>query len=594
MRTKQNAFRFFTVTFPLFLVYLLMTSMMTGCSEDTETIIEHDTTYVHINITPIELDDVHANPNTTSVGGTVKLMAKATPGSNVNLGPLTYRWYAQSGTFVKAEGDTVKWKAPDEPTVVTISVHATDGVYIGIGHINVGVGMYAPTVTPYYMGDQACAQCHSGVHPQWKQTAHAKAWDTMMNSGSAASYCYKCHSVGYEGPAGNSGYDEAPILKFTNVQCENCHGPGSSHASNPPEYNMQVTFSAENCGKCHQGAHAPYFDEWKESPHAWSTEAGSAWMTEFGGSNRASCWGCHEGVAAGYRLSGDLNKFYGSGAVANRPPTTEMPLSNISCATCHNSHDATNPGQLRTVNNVYLVTANGESPVVTDGGVGKLCMQCHHARRGPDSQVTQGYANFGPHANPQADMMAGKSAYHPVAPAGFPWAGPSHLRVQNSCKTCHLNRIEFSSTTGTAVTGHTFLPKVEACANCHGAISSFDDIKALYDFDGDRKVEGVQSEVQGLMDVLKMALLASGLDTTGTTFVRALGDTTRAKIKQRAAGFNWVYVENDKSLGVHNPDYAVQLLQQSYRHLTGQDVPAAAIARGDNMVADVRRDMAKD
>ncbi|WP_156946380.1 hypothetical protein [Desulfitibacter alkalitolerans] len=36
-------------------------------------------------------------------------------------------------------------------------------------------------------------------------------------------------------------------------------------------------------------------------------------------------------------------------------------------------------------------------------------------------------------------------------------------------------------------------------------------------------------------------------------------------------------VAQDGSLGLHNPIFAVQLLQQSYSQLTGEDVPDADI-----------------
>ena len=41
------------------------------------------------------------------------------------------------------------------------------------------------------------------------------------------------------------------------------------------------------------------------------------------------------------------------------------------------------------------------------------------------------------------------------------------------------------------------------------------------------------------------------------------------------AAYNYLLVSSDGSLGIHNPTYAVQLLQQSYKWLTGKDVPGA-------------------
>jgi hypothetical protein len=442
--------------------------------------------------------------------------------------------------------------------------------------------MYAPTVTPYFLGNAACSGCHAGTFGDWEGTAHAHAWATLQESGHPASYCEPCHSV-QDAIFGNSGYNEAPIAKFVNVQCENCHGPASAHAASMNAVDINIDYSSDNCGKCHEGTHHPYLSEWEDSPHAFTPDANAA----HGAVQNGGCQGCHEGLGALERLSDEsgLATFYG-GAPYGTPArdTMEVKNQNIGCPVCHNSHDATNPGQIRTVADVQLVTSNGESPIITIGGTGKLCMQCHHARRAGESQIANGYDHFGPHANPQADMMAGKSGYHDVAPAGFVWAQPSHLNVSNSCKTCHLNMAEFDGTT--AVTGHTFLPTVAACENCHGVISDFDDIMALEDFDGDGNVEGIQSEVGGLLHLLEEALVANGLDTTGTDILGALGDTLTSTLIQREAGWNYAFIEEDKSHGIHNPDYAVQLLQQSYMHLTGGlPIPNAYILRDEKAVA---------
>jgi len=461
-------------------------------------------------------------------------------------------------------GDTIQWKAPDEPGTYTVSVHATDGTNIGIGAINLGVEIFAATAEPYYVGDATCATCHSDKHTSWEGTAHAGAWATLQSSDHAASYCNPCHTVGNDAIVGNGGYDETPILKFVNVQCENCHGPGSAHASSLNPADISYDYLAESCGTCHEGEHHPYYTEWQGSGHNFGADAAH------GAPVNGGCEGCHEGVAAARRLDGDLSAFFGGAPYGTeaRADTSEFPIMGIGCPVCHDAHDATNPGQIRTVADVQLVTANGESPIITEGGVGKLCMQCHHARRAAEGQITDGYAHFGPHANPQADFLAAKSAYFGVAPADFAWAGPSHLNVQNSCKTCHLNSVEYNPTDG-AITGHSFMPTVDACANCHGTITDFDDIKALEDFDGDGTIEGVQSEVSGLMTLLETAFLANGLDTTGTDFMGALGDTLRSSLVVRESGYNYAFVSDDKSMGVHNPDYAIQLLQQSYKHLTG-------------------------
>lgn len=563
----------------LFFSYLLINT--TACEKTVEKVVEvHDTTFVNI----ISVDDVNATPDSIAVGGTITLTADVS--LNGAAGDLIYDWKASAGKFDSATGDTVTWHAPDETGSYTITVHVSDGANIGIGSRLVGVGMYAPTVTPYYVSREECAGCHgkaSGssydIDEAWSLTNHAGAWETLQSSGHAASYCFGCHSVGYEGENGNSGYDEAPIAKFENVQCENCHGPGSDHLASQDKADIDKNYDASVCGTCHDGGYHPFYTEWAASVHGNSLDnhaAGSAY-----------CQGCHEGVAASIRLAGDMSTFYGSGAITDRPDTSEIALSAISCAVCHSPHQADNEHQLRTISDIQLVDAGGVTPSpITEGGNGKLCMQCHHARRSADTQLENGYAYFGPHGSPQADMLAAQSAYLGVADASFNWAAPSHLYIENSCVTCHMNTIPYNGTT--AVTGHSYEPTVEACAKCHGTINDFADIMARDDFDGDGTVEGVQTEVTGLITLLETALVSAGLDTTGgVSIAHALGDTLRSTLQLRKAGYDLAFVLDDKSLGVHNPDYTVQILQQSYKFLTGAIPRGAVEADGLQKVATI-------
>jgi|GEM_PF-1220645 len=540
-----------------------------------DTITVTDTVTLEI----IMVDSIYSSPDNITQGTFVQMTVSTSqmPGAGSDL---TYAWSATEGTIDHPDQDTVTWKAPDDEGAYAIRVTVSDGRYAGSGERTMGVGMYAPTVEPYYVGGNGdgCG-CHPTKVSDWAMTAHSHAWQTLQESGHPASYCNPCHTVGYEGDPGNSGYDEAPIEIFENVQCENCHGPASGHT--PPAYPTDVElFEVDNCGKCHDGTHHPFLTEWLASPHNYDRYAHTS----------GSCGGCHDGVGAAIRLGGGaaaypLSTFYRSGSIAERPDTSVYDYQNVVCQTCHDSHNADNPGQLRTIADVPLTTANNESPVISDGGVGKLCMHCHHARNAPEAHIPAGNDHFGPHASPQADMMNGSTGYHAVAAAGFQWASPSHLLVQNSCKTCHLPTAEYGAGPGGAAsTGHEFIPKVAACEPCHGVIASFRDIPASGDFDGNGTIEGLQDEVEGLLHLLEEALVADGLDTTGVGTTDALGDTARSTLLQREAGWNWVLIEEDKSLGIHNPDYAVQLLQQSYQHLTGMLPKNSNVVSGDNQV----------
>jgi hypothetical protein len=86
-----------------------------------------------------------------------------------------------------------------------------------------------------------------------------------------------------------------------------------------------------------------------------------------------------------------------------------------------------------------------------------------------------------------------------------------------------------------------------------------------------------------LLVKLEEALYVSGVDTTGgKDLAEALGDTLSSTVLQREAGYNWVFVEDDKSTGIHNPFYCVQLLQQAYNHLTGEFPKNAAILEDEH------------
>jgi hypothetical protein len=93
------------------------------------------------------------------------------------------------------------------------------------------------------------------------------------------------------------------------------------------------------------------------------------------------------------------------------------------------------------------------------------------------------------------------------------------------------------------------------------------------DYDGDGQAEGVQDEVQGLLDLVRDELTAAGVAWSDVAPYWGPAETESL----RAGVYNWSYVNNDGSLGVHNTARAVELLQLTYRQLAGQDVPGATL-----------------
>ncbi len=65
--------------------------------------------------------------------------------------------------------------------------------------------------------------------------------------------CGRCHTTGYN-PQGHQ--DDLPGIvgtwEFPGIQCEECHGPGSLHAADPYNVDMNIPVDTwEACGRCH-------------------------------------------------------------------------------------------------------------------------------------------------------------------------------------------------------------------------------------------------------------------------------------------------------------------------------------------------------
>lgn len=115
---------------------------------------------------------------------------------------------------------------------------------------------------PSYVGDATCATCHVAEQTFWETTSHALAWDTLVERDKEWDRsCVGCHTTGYEAPGGSTlGHTE----NLTNVQCEQCHGPGSLHAADPalrsaPLGVMRET-TEQTCVGCHNEEHSTTFD----------------------------------------------------------------------------------------------------------------------------------------------------------------------------------------------------------------------------------------------------------------------------------------------------------------------------------------------
>jgi hypothetical protein len=339
------------------------------------------------------------------------------------------------------------------------------------------------------------------------------------------------------------------LCNVANIQCENCHGPGSQHLV----YNgllgntncIDVNWDAGNCGQCHDAkSHHVKVPEWNNSKHAIT-------VTDPSGPGRESCVACHTGMGFAERGAATTN-------------TTYVP---ITCAGCHDPHDATNPHQLRNVGPVTLA----DSTTVAGYGTSELCMNCHHARASATNSVatfpiTGG--RFGPHHGPQTDIFMGVNGYT----YGQNIPSSAHRdALTNGCVTCHMQPTAAGDPAFLLAGGHTFsviytngstnIQMTAACAQCHGPITTFNMQRA--DYNGDGIIEGVQTEVQHLLD--RLSTLLPPDNSVKTSLSPQKSWTT----SQLAAAWNWSIVMEDRSRGVHNVAYVVGLLKASIGDLTG-------------------------
>jgi hypothetical protein len=108
-----------------------------------------------------------------------------------------------------------------------------------------------------YFGYKSCVDCHQPFIERWSATRHAGAFATLAAVGKSRDpECVKCHTTGYGEEGGFYSAIATPGL--TDVQCEQCHGPGRDHLS---DYTVPMAAVEEPvCLVCHSKENSPDFD----------------------------------------------------------------------------------------------------------------------------------------------------------------------------------------------------------------------------------------------------------------------------------------------------------------------------------------------
>jgi hypothetical protein len=317
-------------------------------------------------------------------------------------------------------------------------------------------------------------------------------------------------------------------------------GPAGKDGTNG-EDGINGTDGTAVCSTCHDNSETveTKIGQWENSFHATSG-------LQF--ENRTTCAPCH--TSQGFKE-----------VIITDSTATVAAISdpaNINCYTCHKIHDTftgADWGLRKTT-----ATPSWLAGTTFDFGTGNLCAQCHQPRISyavpdvtqPDGIYTVSSTRFAPHYGGQSSTLTG-TAYYLV---GTGYNNSSHAAIENTCVTCHM-----AAAMGYGAGGHTFKVYDEeegafnlaGCVPCHTAEEAQANIDEL------------QANVTTLLAELGTLLEAQGIyNPAGTSGTAVKGDYTN---KVAGAYWNFVSVEYDLSLGVHNPKFVEKILENSIASL---------------------------
>ncbi|MDX2414193.1 MAG: hypothetical protein QNK33_03285 [Bacteroidales bacterium] len=319
---------------------------------------------------------------------------------------------------------------------------------------------------------------------------------------------------GIQGLTGDAGAD-------ANSTCIECHDNSTEISTATFQYNMSGHAMAEitNYGNRTYGTIYPAGD----------------------------CAQCH--VSQGFR------EFNETGTIVNAPYTNPQ---NTNCYTCHEIHETyTESDWGLTYASSFALMQGG----TFDKGSGNLCAQCHQSRAVSPMPVPGGTGvditsnRYGGHHSPNANIVSGEGLYE-ITFAGAA-AYPTNMAhyVIDACVTCHM-----APANGNDGGGHTWSMEYDyhgtetfnynGCVTCHSdqgtRVTKMDDLMD--------EVETKLATLQGLLDDDAVNIYDPG---NGRNMTGAFTDDIAG------AYLNWQLILEDKSMGMHNPDYVIAILDNS-------------------------------
>lgn len=337
--------------------------------------------------------------------------------------------------------------------------------------------------------------------------------------------------------------------------CEGPMGPAGADGANGANGIAGIDAN-QSCTLCHDNSALieTKYAQWSESVHATGENAAYA--------NRTGCVRCH--------TSQGFLEYVAEGSDANISVPAEP--QQINCYTCHKIHKTWTDEDwaLTKPTSEPLILKYAGATVTYDKGNSNQCVACHQARDvspvpvadGADFAITS--SRLSVHHGPQSNFLLGKIPFE-LAGTAFPTSNP-HTGTAG-CVTCHM-----STPYGYMAGGHSWKMTYSAhggpetlnntgclTSNCHTSATTVATLFA-----------SVQTEVTTKLATLKAQLIAAGVYDVSND----LAKTGTFKANAVLAYLNYDAVVQDKSMGVHNPQYIRTLLDNSIAAMTTLGYPA--------------------
>ncbi|WP_242156015.1 hypothetical protein [Aestuariivivens sediminis] len=337
----------------------------------------------------------------------------------------------------------------------------------------------------------------------------------------------------------------------------------------------------QECIDCHSTSHREgIFDAYLTSGHGgqpgYSYEA---WTR----GTRESCAPCHNNEG--------FIDYIETGAVAVGGYGISNPLNCNGCHDDHRSFDFEKDGNdyaVRTLDAVeFRVFAENDALpdyVLDYGNASNLCANCHQPRRGTPiaddypGKYLQTSGHWGPHHGPQTALLEGLlGAYTTFTLVeDIPAVKQAAHRTDTAaCIDCHMRH----TTDGSF--GHSWNPTRNNCTDCHSGNAQ------------DLEVAGLEEDMATLGALLEQ-VVGQAIDDNdepifeadGVTPVPVVGivhldegdpndpdddewhpQTGLFDLKDAEAAWNFLFILEDRSHGIHNPNYAKSLIKNSIANL---------------------------